>query len=96
MVYAEKGCCRFNKNLKMRTKETYNLTKKEIANGQDIYEYIPILYGLLKEEDYEAAEGIRLAISDLGLQFEIPETDEVYYEKGEARFKRFISQLRLF
>lgn len=59
----------------MKTKEIYDITKKEIANGQDIYEYIPVIYGLIKEEDYEAAEGIRLAISDLGLQFEIPETE---------------------
>jgi ribosomal protein S12 len=65
----------------MRTKEIYEITKKEIANGQDIYEYIPIMYGLLKEEDYEALEGIRLAISDLGLQFEIPKTD---YELDEC------------
>lgn len=57
----------------MRIKEIYDITKKEIAEGQDIYEYIPIIRGLIIEEDYEAAEGIRLAISDLGLQLEIPE-----------------------
>lgn len=59
-----------------RTKEIYEITKKEIADGQDIYEYIPVMYGLQQEEDYEALEGIRLAISDLGLQFEIPQTDD--------------------
>lgn len=56
----------------MRIKEIYNITKMEIANGQDIYEYVPIMQGLIKDEDYEAAEGIRLAIAELGLQLEIP------------------------
>ena len=60
----------------MRSKEIYEITKKEIANGQDIYEYIPIMFGLIKEEDYEALEGIRLAVSELGLQLEVPETEE--------------------
>jgi hypothetical protein len=59
----------------MRVKEIYEITKKEIADGQDIYEYIPIVYYLIKEEDYEAAEGIRLAISDLGLELQIPQTE---------------------
>ena len=60
----------------MRIKEIYEITKKEIANGQDIYEYIPLLWGLIKDEDFEAAEGIRLALADLGLRLEIPESED--------------------
>jgi hypothetical protein len=60
----------------MRIKVIYELTKNEIINGQDLYDYIPIMYGLLKEEDYESLEGIRLALNDFGLQFEIPHTDD--------------------
>jgi len=60
----------------MRTQEIYDITKKEISEGTDIHQYIPIMYGLIKEEDYEAVEGIRLAISDLGIQLHIPETDD--------------------
>jgi hypothetical protein len=64
----------------MRIKEIYDITKQEISNGQDFYEYIPIMYGLLKDEDYEALEGIRLAISDYGMQLEIPKNDEEMQE----------------
>jgi len=59
-----------------RIKEIYDKTKKEIADGADIYMYIPVFYDLIKKEDYESAEGIRLAISDLGLQLTIPEDKE--------------------
>jgi hypothetical protein len=60
----------------MRVFEIYYITKKEISEGVNIYDYIPIMYNLIKEEDYEAAEGIKLAIADLGLKFDIPNTDE--------------------
>jgi len=59
-----------------RIKEIYEGTKQEIVNGANIYEYISIMYGLIKLEDYEALEGIRLALCDLGLKFRIPESDD--------------------
>jgi hypothetical protein len=60
----------------MRIFRIYYITKKEILEGVNIYDYIPIIYNLIKEQDYEAAEGIKLAIADLGLKFDIPNTDE--------------------
>ncbi len=58
-----------------RIKHIYYITKKEIEEGQDIYEYMPIVFYLIREEDFEAAEGIRLAIADLGLELNMPITE---------------------
>lgn len=59
-----------------RIEEIYQTTKKELQSGQyDIYDYIPILYGLKKEENYEAMEGIKKAISEFGMLLNIPEDD---------------------
>jgi hypothetical protein len=61
----------------MRIQEIYEITKKEIKSGKvDLCGYAPIMYGLLKEEDYESMEGIRLAIADYGMQIDVPQTDE--------------------
>jgi hypothetical protein len=70
----------------MRIQEIYEITKAEIENGIDLYEYVNIMYGLLKEEDYEALEGIRLAIADFGMEFIIPENDDEM-----ENFQKYIS-----
>jgi hypothetical protein len=48
------------------------------------------MYGLLKEEDYEALEGIRLAIADFGMEFIIPENDDEM-----ENFQKYISMKNL-
>jgi hypothetical protein len=58
-----------------RIEEIYQITKKELQSGYDIYDYISILYGLKKEEDYEAMEGIKRAIGDFGILLNVPEDD---------------------
>jgi len=58
-----------------RIEEIYQTTKKELESGYDIYDYISILYGLKKEEDYEAMEGIKRAIGDFGILLNIPKDD---------------------
>lgn len=53
--------------------------------------YAPIMYELLKQEDYEAMEGIRLAIADYGMQIDVPQTDEQmeeWYRAKEIEKKR--------
>ena len=70
-----------------RVKEIYDITKSEIANGADIYEYNEILYGLIKQEDYEACEGIRLAVAEFGLQLIVPTTDDELDYLYEQRMK---------
>jgi hypothetical protein len=74
----------------MRIQEIYEITKAEIENGIDLYEYVNIMYGLLKEEDYEALEGIRLAIADFGMEFIIPENDDEM-----ENFQKYISMKNL-
>jgi hypothetical protein len=74
----------------MRIQEIYEITKAEIASGIDLYEYVNIMYGLLKEEDYEALEGIRLAIADFGMEFIIPENDDEM-----ENFQKYISMKNL-
>jgi len=66
-----------NKIRQKRINEIYEITKKEISDGHmDIREYVQIMYYLINlDEDYEAAEGIRLAIADYGLQLIIPENE---------------------
>jgi len=76
-----------NTKMYQRIKEIYEITKSEILNGADIYEYNEILYGLIKQEDYEACEGIRLAIADLGLELTVPTTDDELDELYELRIK---------
>ena len=70
-----------------RVKEIYDITKVEISNGVDIYEYNEILYGLIKQEDYEACEGIRLAVAEFGLQLIVPTTDDELDYLYEQRMK---------
>jgi hypothetical protein len=76
----------------MRKKEIYEITKKEIKSGKvDLCGYAPIMYELLKQEDYEAMEGIRLAIADYGMQIDVPQTDEQmeeWYRAKEIEKKR--------
>ena len=71
-----------------RVKEIYDITKAEIANGADIYEYNEILYGLIKQEDYEACEGIRLAVAEFGLQLIVPSTDDELDALYEQRIQK--------
>jgi hypothetical protein len=74
----------------MRIQEIYQITKAEIESGIDLYEYVNIMYGLLKDEDYEALEGIRLAIADFGMEFIIPENDDEM-----EKFQKYISMKNL-
>jgi hypothetical protein len=61
---------------KPRTKEIYMLTKQELLNGIcDIEDYAPIIAGLIREEDFEACEGIKLAIAEYGIVLTIPEEE---------------------
>ena len=58
-----------------RIAKIYNETKHQIAEGLNIYDLIPIIYRLIKTEDYEGAEGVNRAVNELGVKLEIPETD---------------------
>jgi hypothetical protein len=61
---------------KPRTKEIYMLTKQELLNGIcDIEDYAPIIAGLIREEDFEACEGIKLAVAEYGIVLTIPEEE---------------------
>ena len=54
----------------------YNIVKADLEHGEyDLYECIPAIFYALKNEDYEYAEAIRLAVADYGLAFEIPKTE---------------------
>jgi hypothetical protein len=69
-----------------RIAKIYNETKHQIASGLNIYDLIPIIYRLVKLEDYEGAEGVYKAVRELGIELEIPETDaqmERMYRKIE-------------
>lgn len=70
-----------------RIAKIYNETKHQIAEGLNIYDLIPIIYRLIKTEDYEGAEGVNRAVKELGVKLEIPETDaemNAMYEKIEV------------
>jgi hypothetical protein len=61
---------------KPRIKEIYMLTKQELINGIcDIEDYAPIIAGLIREQDFEACEGIRLAVAEYGISLTIPEEE---------------------
>jgi hypothetical protein len=61
---------------KPRIKEIYMLTKQELINGIcDIEDYAPIIAGLIREQDFEACEGIRLAVAEYGITLTIPEEE---------------------
>lgn len=60
-----------------RIDEIHQLTLKEIKSGDyDIYDYIPIMYGLKQEEDYEAMEGIKRAVLEFGMILHIPDNED--------------------
>lgn len=60
-----------------RVTEIYNITTKEIQNGVDYLDYIPIMYGLKIEEDYEAMQGIKQAIEDqTGITLIVPQNEQ--------------------
>ena len=64
-----------------------------------LYDWIYLNFaksGDLILDTHLGSQASRIAAHKAGLSFVGFETDEVYYEKGEARFKRFIAQLRLF
>jgi hypothetical protein len=57
--------------------KAYQITKIEIENGlRDIYDYLPILYQMKLDEKYEMMAGIKKAISEYGMQLEIPENKD--------------------
>jgi hypothetical protein len=61
---------------KPRIKEIYMLTKQELINGIcDIEDYAAIIAGLIREQDFEACEGIRLAVAEYGISLTIPEEE---------------------
>jgi hypothetical protein len=61
---------------KPRIKEIYMLTKQELINGIcDIEDYAAIIAGLIREQDFEACEGIRLAVAEYGITLTIPEEE---------------------
>jgi len=61
---------------KPRIKEIYMLTKQELINGIcDIEDYAPIIAGLIREQDFEACEGIKLAVAEYGITLTIPEEE---------------------
>jgi hypothetical protein len=49
-----------------RIQEIYDVTKEELLTGEvaDYEDYIPIIKGLIREQDYEACQGIINAIQD--------------------------------
>ena len=64
-----------------------------------LYDWIYLNFakeGNLILDTHLGSQASRIAAHKAGLSFVGFETDEVYYEKGEARFKRFIAQMRLF
>jgi len=59
-----------------RIKEIYMLTKQELLNGIcDIEDYASIIAGLIREQDFEACEGIKLAVAEYGIVLTIPEEE---------------------
>ena len=79
----------------VNTKKTNHPTEKPI----ELYNWLLKNYaqeGFKILDTHLGSQASRIAAHKAGLSFVGFETDEVYYEKGEARFKRFIAQLRLF
>lgn len=62
---------------KLRIQEIYKITKQELVKCEygDIQDYDSIVAGLIREEDFEACEGIRLALADYGITLTIPEEE---------------------
>lgn len=70
-----------------RIAKIYNETKHQIASGLSVYDLIPIIYRLVKIEDYEGAEGVHKAVRELGIKLDIPNNDaemNAMYEKIEV------------
>ena len=64
-----------------------------------LYDWIYLNFaksGDLILDTHLGSQASRIAAHKAGLSFVGFETDDIYYEKGEARFKEFVSQLRLF
>ena len=61
---------------KQRIQEIYEITKQELVNGIcDIEDYALVIAGLIREQDFEACEGIRLAVADYGISLMISEEE---------------------
>lgn len=61
---------------KPRIQEIYKVTKQELLNGIcDIEDYALVIAGLIREQDFEACEGIKLAIAEYGITLTIPEEE---------------------
>ena len=61
---------------KQRIQEIYEITKQELVNGIcDIEDYALVIAGLIREQDFEACEGIRLAVADYGISLIISEEE---------------------
>jgi hypothetical protein len=61
---------------KQRIQEIYEITKQELVNGIcDIEDYALVIAGLIREQDFEACEGIRLAVADYGISLVIQEEE---------------------
>lgn len=61
---------------KQRIQEIYEITKQELVNGIcDIEDYALVIAGLIREQDFEACEGIRLAVADYGISLTISEEE---------------------
>jgi hypothetical protein len=59
-----------------RIQDIHKITKEELLNGlHDIEDYVSVLAGLIREQDFEACEGIRLAIAEYGIRLIIPEEE---------------------
>jgi hypothetical protein len=59
-----------------RIQDIHKITKEELSNGlYDIEDYVSVLAGLIREQDFEACEGIRLAIAEYGITLIIPEEE---------------------
>jgi hypothetical protein len=59
-----------------RIQDIHKITKEELLNGlHDIEDYVSVLAGLIREQDFEACEGIRLAIAEYGITLIIPEEE---------------------
>ena len=59
-----------------RIQDIHKITKEELSNGlYDIEDYVSVLAGLIREQDFEACEGIRLAIAEYGIRLIIPEEE---------------------
>lgn len=79
-----------------RIEEIHQITREELRTGKhDIHDYFAILYGLRKEEDYEAMEGIKRAIEEYGILLDVPESEEELDEwmrEIESMKKKYMGQ----